>query len=169
MSRRPASTCAVDRPPGSTRARRRRDAGFTVVEVSIAAMVLILCLTSSLLVLQRGFIAIDNARYTTLAGQILQSQMEKLRMLTWAQLTDTTSGPPASGTFTPDISSSASGQLANFTCSQVIAASPSPYNTTMKDITLTATWKGSDGRTRSLTYFTRYGQSGLSDFFYTSH
>jgi hypothetical protein len=39
----------------------------------------------------------------------------------------------------------------------------------MKDITLTATWKGSDGRTRSLTYFTRYGQSGLSDFFYTSH
>ncbi|HVS51881.1 MAG TPA: prepilin-type N-terminal cleavage/methylation domain-containing protein [Opitutaceae bacterium] len=150
-------------------ARARRARGFTLVEVSIAAAVLALCLTGSLLVLQRGFMAIDNARYTTLAGQILQSQMEKLRMLTWAQLTSTTSGPPTNGAFSPDLSSSSSGQLANFTCTETIAAAPSPYASTMVDITLTATWKGSDGRSRSLSYFTRYGQNGVSDFFYTSH
>jgi type II secretory pathway pseudopilin PulG len=143
--------------------------GFTIVEVGVAAIVLVLCIVSSMTVLQRGFVSIDNARYTTLAGQILQSQMEKLRLLTWTQLTDTTNGPPTNGSFTPDISSSTSGLLGNFSCSQVIAASPSPFNTTMKDITLTATWRGSDGRTRSLTYFTRYGQNGLSDFFYTTH
>ena len=135
----------------------------------VAASVMILCIASSLVVLQRGFMAIDNARYTTLAGQILQSQMEKLRMLTWAQLTDATNGPPTNGSFTPDISTSTTGQLANFTCSEVIADAPSPYNGTMKDITLTATWKGSDGRNRTLTYSTRYGQNGISDFFYTSH
>jgi Tfp pilus assembly protein PilV len=152
------------------RRRGLRDArGFTIVEVGVAAMVLVLCIVSSMTVLQRGFVSIDNARYTTLAGQILQSQMEKLRLLTWAQLTDSVSGPPTNGSFTPDISSGTTGQLANFTCSQVIAAAPAPFQTTMKDITLTATWRGSDGRTRSLTYFTRYGQNGLSDFFYTTH
>ncbi len=156
--------------PAQERTSRFRDRrGFTIVEVGVAAAVLVLCLASALGVLQRGFVSIDNARYTTLAGQILQSQMEKLRLLTWEQLNSTTNGPPTNGSFTPDISSSSSGQLANFTCSQVITAAPSPFNSTMKDITLTATWRGSDGRTRSLTYFTRYGQNGISDFFYTSH
>lgn len=158
-------------PRPDRRRARRRDwrAGFTLVEVGVAALVLALVISTSLIALERGFVAIDNARYTTLAGQILQSQMEKLRLLTWAQLTDPTNGPPANGTFTPDLQSSASAQLANFTCTEVIADSPAPYNGWMKDITLTATWKGSDGRQRSLSYFTRYGKYGLSDFFYTTH
>lgn len=150
---------------------RRRDwrAGFTIVEVAIAAMVLALVISGSLITLERGFVAIDNARYTTLAGQILQSQMEKLRLLTWEQLTDPTNGPPANGTFTPDLASTASAQLANFTCTEQITDSPSPFTGWMKDITLTATWKGTDGRSRTLSYFTRYGKYGLSDFFYTTH
>lgn len=160
-----SSTRTVPRP---ARKRRNLRAGFTIVEVGVAALVLVLCISSSLVALQRGFVAIDNARYTTLAGQILQSQMEKLRLLTWAQLTNTTTGPVTFTTFTPDISSSVSGQLANFNCTQSITDSPSPF-TNMKDITLTATWRGSDGRQRSLTYFTRYGKNGLSDFFYTTH
>jgi type II secretory pathway pseudopilin PulG len=146
-------------------------AGFTIVEVGIAALVLALVLSTSLIALQRGFMAIDNARYTTLAGQILQSQMEKLRLLTWTQLT-TATGHPTTGPFTPDLQATTSGQLANFTCTQTITDSPAPYTSYtygMKDIVLTATWKGSDGRTRSLTYFTRYGQIGISDFFYTTH
>jgi Tfp pilus assembly protein PilV len=157
--------------PQRTAPGRDPRAGFTLVEVGVAALVLALVISTSLVALQRGFVAIDNARYTTLAGQILQSQMEKLRLLTWAQLTadETAGGPPKNGSFTPDIQSTASGQLANFTCSQVIADSPSPYTGSMKDITLTASWKGSDGRTRTLMYFTRYGQNGLSDFFYTTH
>ncbi len=147
--------------------RRRHDprAGFTIVEVGIAAIILVLCISGSLITLQRGFVAIDNARYTTLAGQILQSQMEKLRLLTWTQLSAT-----SSGTFTTDISSTASAQLVNFTkLYQQIDAAPSPFNSNAKDITLTAQWTGSDGRTRELKYYTRYVQNGISDFFYTTH
>jgi hypothetical protein len=137
----------------------------------MAAGVMVLGISTSIIVLQRGMQAIDTARYTTLAGQILQSQMEKLRLLTWAQLV---AAPPPGGTgpgstFTTDISSSVSGQLANFTSlTQTIADAPSPF-TDMKDITLTATWRGSDGRTHSLKYMTRYARNGISDFFYTSH
>ena len=137
----------------------------------MASFVMVLGISTSIIVLQRGMQAIDTARYTTLAGQILQSQMEKLRLLTWAQLT---APPPSAGsgpgsTFTTDISSTVSGQLAQFTSlTQSITDAPSPF-TNMKDITLTATWRGSDGRMHSLKYMTRYGRNGISDFFYTSH
>ena len=73
--------------------RRGAARAFTLVEVMVAATVMVLTLTSSLIVVQHGMRALDTARYTTLAGQILQSQMEKLRLLTWTQLTNATSGP----------------------------------------------------------------------------
>jgi hypothetical protein len=52
---------------------------------------------------------------------------------------------------------------------QTITDSGGTYGSTMKDITLSATWRGSDGRSHTLTYFTRYAQNGISDFFYTTH
>lgn len=151
----------------SLRTRRDPRAAFTIVEVAVAALILALVISTSLVTLERGFVAIDNARYTTLAGQILQSQMEKLRLLTWTQLCAT-----SSGSFTTDLDTSASGQLANFTAlTQTITdvTSPAVMTGTAKDITLTATWKGTDGRSRTLTYYTRYVQNGISDFFYTVH
>lgn len=183
--------------------------GFTIIEVVIASAVMVLAISSSLIVLQVGMRAIDNARYTTLAGQILQSQMEKLRLLTWTQLvTDIDKGPfpttanatlrnpdyfvsctavdptsvtnlgPTTSWFTPDVSTStAASQLNNFKvngvgnrCLQTMSAAPeSNYASNIRIITLTAAWTGSDGRSHSLTYTTRYGKNGISDFFSTSH
>ena len=145
----------------------------------MATFVLIFGIVSALFTLQAGFKMLDRARYTTLAGQILQSQMEKLRLLTWTQLTDPVHGPMAHSNFTPDISLSAysAAQISHFTpagggsCTQTITdvTSPAVCAGTMKDITLTATWIGTDGRRQTLSYVTRYGQNGISDFFYTTH
>ncbi|MEO7597796.1 MAG: hypothetical protein ABIV50_02605 [Opitutus sp.] len=155
----------------------RSKAGFTIIEVVIAATVMVLAISGSLIVVQQGIRAIDTARYTTLAGQILQSQVEKIRMLTWTQLTSTTYGPgaTANATFTPDVASAATAQINRFTAggvagrfSQSITSAPSPFDTQMKIITLTANWTGSDGRAHTLSYTTRYLQNGISDFFYTS-
>jgi Tfp pilus assembly protein PilV len=154
-----------------------RTRGFTIVEVMVAASVMVLAISSSIIVLQQGVRAIDTARYTTLAGQILQSQMEKLRLLTWTQLTNTTYGPSATAyaKFTPDITAIATAQINRFfvgsdvgKCAQSIVAAPAPYDSTMKKITLTANWRGLDGRPHSLSYITYYGQNGISDFFYTT-
>jgi len=79
---------ALGRTAGRTR-------GFTLVEVAFASFVMAMAIATSLTALQYSYRAIDSARYTTLAGQILQSQMEKLRLLTWAQLTDPVNGPIA--------------------------------------------------------------------------
>jgi Tfp pilus assembly protein PilV len=158
------------------RSGRRDRRAFTIVEVMVAASVMVLTLTSSLVVVQQGMRALDTARYTTLAGQILQSQMEKLRLLTWTQLTNATSGPVAYSTFTPDLTATATSQITRFTaggvagkCSQSIVSAPAPFDATMKIITLTAEWKGIDGTPHKLSYITHYGKSGISDFFYTTH
>ncbi len=150
---------------------RRRRRGFTLIEVMAGAAVMALAIMTSIVTLQYGMRAIDTARYTTLAGQILQSQMEKLRLLTWTQLTDPTYGPGASAntTFTPDNTLS-TPELGHFTTlTQTLTDAPAPFTGTMKDITLTAGWTDSFGRAHSLTYTTRYGKNGISDFFYTTH
>ncbi len=158
---------------------RGRSRGFTIVEVMVAASVLVLVISSSLFVIQAGMRAIDTARYTTLAGQVLQSQMEKLRLLTWTQLTHATYGPVAFPTFAPDLTSSSTAQINRFTaggvvgrCAQSITA-PSTglatFDNAFRIITLTATWNGMDGRPHTLTYTTHYAKNGISDFFYTSH
>lgn len=164
------------------RAIRFRQRGFTIVEVAIAATILVLAISSSLIVLQQGLRAIDNARYTTLAGQILQSQMEKLRMLNWTQFTYVnTSTTPSSGgplnytTFTTDVSSS-TAQINRFTFLQEITPTAGNFNPTpittlnvqMYDIKLTANWTGMDGRPHTLSYKTRYLKNGISSFFYTT-
>lgn len=143
----------------------------------IAATVMVLAISSSLIVLQHGMRAIDTARCTTLAGQVLQSQMEKLRMLNWTQLTTPSIGPVAFTTFATDVSPSATAQINRFTAGGVAGAfaqtitdppAGSPFLGQMKLITLTATWKGMDGQMHTLSYTTRYLKNGLSDFFYTS-
>ena len=191
-----------------SRTREACNSGFTLLEVMIGSIVMVLAISSSLIVLVHGMRAIDNARYTTLAGQILQSQMEKLRLLSWSQLKDITNGPfprVASGTRNPDVFLSSStiatdvdnkgpatswfapdiyitgvstAQLSRFTvngvgnrCLQKLELPSSidgatTFDDSMRVITLTATWQGSDGRSHSLSYTTRYGQSGLSDFLY---
>ena len=168
---------------GSRSSGIQRARGFTLIEVMLAATVMVLAISSSIIVLQHGLRAIDTARYTTLAGQILQSQMEKLRMLSWEQLTHTATSPnPSYGainftTFPADIATTPTAQMQRFTaggltsrCAQSIVPVDPPLSTATKlEITLTATWTGLDGRSHSLSYITYYGKNGLSDFFYTSH
>src|SRR6478736_4188595 len=75
--------------------RLRSQKAFTIVEVAMAAGVLALVLATSIITLQAGFRTLDVARGTTLASQILQSEMERLRMKSWADL----NAMPASQSF----------------------------------------------------------------------
>jgi prepilin-type N-terminal cleavage/methylation domain-containing protein len=160
-------------------AGRRKRRGFTIIEVMLAATVLALAISSSIIVLQHGLRALDTARYTTLAGQILQSQMEKLRLLSWEQMTHATYGPINFTTFRAEVATVPTAEMKRFKaaglearCAQSIVAATGPttaLGSSMLQITLTATWTGMDGRPHSLSYMSNYGKYGLSDFFYTTH
>jgi Tfp pilus assembly protein PilV len=69
----------TSRPEARLPARSRR--GYSLVEVMIASLVLILVFISCITALQAGFRMVDNARMANLADQTIQSQIESIKLL----------------------------------------------------------------------------------------
>lgn len=139
----------------------------------MAAIVMVLGIVTSLTTLQFGMRSVDTARNMTLASQILQSELEILRLQNWTQI----SALPASATVDPatSISSGSATTLdtmlntiaRRFTCTRTVAAISGRAD--IKLITLDVSWLGVDGRSHTVTYQTRYAKNGLSDYFYVAH
>ncbi len=125
----------------------------------LAAGVLALGIASSLIVLQRGLQALDTARNLTNATQVMQSEMERLRLLNWEQVGQLEQSHDTT------VATNNGGTGPGLTCTREIT----DYKADMKQIVLTATWRGVDGRSHSARMVTRYGKNGLNDYFYTVH
>ncbi len=172
------------RPPRFTPRRRtaadRGTGGFTILEVALAAAILALGIVTSLTTLQFGMRQVDTARSMTLAGQIMQSEMEILRLQNWSQIvalqnaqaspttpaTVNTANSITSGSSTP-LDATLTAIANRFTCTRLVENVSG--KTDMKQITLVVTWNGVDGRGHSLRFQTRYAKNGLSDYFYVAH
>ncbi len=142
---------------------RRRQRGFTIFEVGIAAAVMAFALTSSITVMQSAFLALDTARNITYAAQIMQNEFEKMRLLNWT----TVGNYPATATAVAIDSTFTSTHIgARFTgMTRTATAVHTGTNAGMVKITLTVTWRSYDGRSLSRSYVTYYGQNGLYDYF----
>lgn len=163
--------------------RRVRKAGFSLIEVVVAASVMALAITSSITTLQYGLTAVDKARSMTLAAQIMQSQLEVLRMQNWTQIgalqTGTNPFSAQGGTTitdgvstTPTTLDTRLSTIANRftytrTISDIVVGGVARPN--IKLITMSVTWTGVDRRTHSLNYQTHYTKNGLSDYLYVAH
>jgi type II secretory pathway pseudopilin PulG len=134
---------------------------FTLLEVMVATIVLVFTITSSIAVMQSGFQSLDTARNLTTAGQVLENEMENLRLKNWTQIQALQDA--GNTTVAPDPRLGAAAT--RFTCTRTI----SDLKADMKQITLTTTWIGADGRTHTASYLTRYGKNGLNDYAYTIH
>lgn len=142
---------------------RRRDAGFTIIEVALAAFVLAFGLTSAIVVMQAGFKTLDVARGTTLASQVAQSEMERLRLMSWANI----AALPASGPVNLSSMFSTDPSLADrFTVTRTVA-DVEDREDEQKTITVTVTWHSYDGREHSRQFNTLYTKNGLYDYYYT--
>lgn len=150
---------------------RRPPRGFTILEVMISAIILVLGIATALTTLTYGMRAIDTARNLTLAAQIMQSEMENIRLLNWSQLTAL--APSESIDVSSVISSGSASTLdatlnaiiGKFSCTRTITTP----KTDMREITLIVSWNGQDGRSHANSYVTRYCKDGLYDFYYTAH
>ena len=109
--------------------------GFTLIEVMMATFVLVLIFLSTLAAIQQGFSMLDTARNTTLAGQVIQSEIEDLRLRPWISM-------PASGTIDlaasigEGLSQTERTMLANrFTATRTIVGMPgSPYSRKLRAV-----------------------------------
>jgi hypothetical protein len=161
--------------PGNAARRpfRSKRSGFTILEVTMAACVLALCITTSITTMQHGMRMVDTARNMTLAGQIMQSEIEILRLQNWAQISalgaSTVVDP--STTITSGTGTALDATLTTianrFTCTRTVANITGQAD--MKRITLNVAWNGVDGRAHALTFETRYAKNGLSDYLYVAH
>jgi prepilin-type N-terminal cleavage/methylation domain-containing protein len=176
-------------PAGSNERGRRFPSkrGFTVIEVMCAVAVMALAIGTSITTLQVGYRAIDTARNTTIASQVLQSMIEDIRLLTWAQVSNTTLMPDLSGQALAafdldttnhyqsksitDFSSNAAAMLSRFrfsrTISDVAGRTDVSGASTMKVIVLTATWTGIDGLRHTVEYTSYYAKDGLYAYYST--
>ncbi len=149
--------------PSTRPAPPRGPRAFTIVEVMIAAGVMALVITSSITTMQSAFLALDSARNITSAGQIMQSELEKMRLKDWTTVSAYAAGPTAVTIDSSFTSNPAIGS--RFTLTRTVA----DVHTDMKSITLTIAWKSYDGRPFSRSYQTYYGRNGLYDYFYNSN
>ena len=154
---------------GSSRGRANRKDGrraFTIVEVMLAAAVMALVITTSITTLQRGFLSLDTARNVTLAGQILQCEVEKMRMVPWATINAYPTSPTP---MTMDASFTSNPAVGTrFSLSREVAVVATTTCIGMRQVTYTVSWSSYDGRTLSRSYTTYYGQNGLYDYYYNS-
>jgi Tfp pilus assembly protein PilV len=154
--------------PAPPRAARRR-AGFTIIEVTMAAFVMVFGIATSLSVLSSGLRTLDDARHITLASQIMQSELERLRLLPWSSSTGGESITGLAEKAEVDLSvaySSNTAVTSRFTLIRVVTATTDRTDT-MRDITLVVSWTSVFGTAHTRTFTTRYCKDGLYDFYYT--
>lgn len=153
--------------------RRLRDArGFTVLEVAMATFVMAFGIATSIIALQMGYKAIDVARDSTLAAQIIQSEIERLRLLPWnntstvavdsiCELSETPETVPLTTMFT-----ASAALISKYAVTRTVTR-----DTTRPDhvryITLEVAWQSYDGRRHTRSFTTMYAKNGLYDYYYT--
>lgn len=151
-------------PKPTTEFRRRRSQrGFTIMEVTMTTFIMAMALSTSILTMMGGFRSIDVARNITLASQVLQSEMERLRLMSWSDIAalSTSETVDLSTVFTSDAALAARYQLVR----QVTDVSGKVGE--MKQITLAVTWTNSSGLPLSRQFTTYYTKDGLYDYYYT--
>lgn len=144
----------------------------------MASFVMAFGIATSIIAMQAGYRQIDLARGTTLASQIIQSEMERLRMMSWTQITalstatDTVapmpSGSPAGiEMFDGATNFSSSSELTGrYTVTRTVAADASRPGEVM-DLTVAVRWQTYDGRWHQRSFNAIYSKNGLYDYYYT--
>jgi type II secretory pathway pseudopilin PulG len=149
---------SVNPRSASTAPRAGRRSAFSLVEVMVASCILMLGISGALVTLQRSLESIARARQLDIASQLMQSELERLRLLNWNQL-QTLQDSGRTRVETPS-----GGDFVRFSCERQIR----DIREGMKEITLVASWGGLDGRAHTARLVTRYSRSGLNDYFYTT-
>lgn len=127
----------------------------------MAAMIMALVLSTAVTVLQRAFISLQNARDLNIASQMLQSEMEKMRLADWTTVSSFTT---SATTVTLDPAFTTNPFVGNrFTLSRTVA---DPRADT-RIITLQVVWLGADNRPLTRHLAMRYSRNGLYDYFYS--
>lgn len=143
--------------------------GFTIVEVAMATFVMTFGIASAIIAMQAGFKTLDVARGTTLASQLLQSEMENIRLLNWGDIEaygSATATVPLTDLLPDNPDAQAAAARAGFVVRRTVSDVADRVGE-MKQILLQASWNTMDQRTLTRSFRTFYTKDGLYDYYYT--
>lgn len=144
----------------------------------MSSFVMAFGIATSIVAMQTGFKSIDVARGTTIASQILQSEMERLRLMSWTAMTALST---ATDTVAPIPAGSPAG-VEKFDGATYFSTNPdvagkyiitrtvepdSSRSTDVMNITISVQWTGYDGRSHTRSFRSMYAKNGLYDYYYT--
>jgi Tfp pilus assembly protein PilV len=139
-------------PSNSIKAARSRADAFTLVEVMLAAGVMLAGIVGMIQVVISGSEMLDVSRKQTTAMQIIHAQIDGIRLNDWT----TVSALPTSST-TVSINSTLQTISNGFTCQRTISS----VKTNLKQVTFTVTWTSNTGRAYSRSGSTYVAKNGL--------
>jgi Tfp pilus assembly protein PilV len=150
-------------PGSSRRGRRASRAGFTIIELVLATFTLTMGIGTAIIGMQSGFRHLDLARGTTIAAQIIQSEMERIRMMSWSGV----SALPAKDIFDGALNFTTSSRVAGKYSVTRIRVADATRPTEVAHIDISVTWKTYDGRSHTRSFNSIYTKNGLYDYYYT--
>lgn len=146
----------------------RRRFGFTLIEVALGATILAVGFIGMIDALALGSQMLDTARSQTIAGQIMQGEMEYWRMQPWSTITSAGSSGLNSHDATvlanyPEFASTNLAALTGdrFTLARTVTQVPNRSNLILQ-VTMTVTWTGITGKMHSRSMSSYIGRYGLN-------
>lgn len=142
----------------------------------MATFVMAFGIATSIIALQMGFRAIDVSRDSTIAAQIMQSEIERLRLLPWNNASTTAVDSifelPLNRAELVPLETMFSGNpalIAKYTVWRTVTLDPDTTSprSDVRHITVRVHWRSYDGRRHTRSFTTMYAQNGLYDYYYT--
>jgi hypothetical protein len=154
-------------PPLQTSAMKyslRIRSGFTLVEVALAATILLVGFAGMATALIIGSEMLDTARKQMIAAQIIQTEVDYLRLKDWTTIQYLTSTAPAnlSDSIYPEFAQTSLASFAGtkFTFARQVNY-PDPH-TNLRWITMTVSWTSITGKPHSRSCNAYIGKYGLN-------
>lgn len=142
------------RPPARHRlspfARQlRRSDGFTIVEVMMASVILVVGFMGMITAITLGSEMTATARRQTIASQIITHETEKLRLQSWSYINGTlaSSGATTYSSDSPELSTAITNSGVSFN----LAVSVATVATNLREVTFTVSWTKSGTTTAANT------------------
>ncbi|MBC2606848.1 type IV pilus modification PilV family protein [Pelagicoccus albus] len=148
---------------GRRRSRGKGEGGFTLVEVMVAIMLIGLVLTAAFSTVTQALQTMETSRDYARIAQILQSEMEDLRTMSWSELEALQTSD--AGTKELDLTSEFNEAFGlRYRALRLIEDRYSDQ----KQATIWVKWEDARGNTKTEKTVSWFTQNGLHDYYYRS-
>jgi len=140
----------------------RRRAGFTLLEVALGATILAIGFVGMIEGMTYATEMLDTARKQTLAAQIVEAEVEYLRMQPWSSIQGLASTSAATLSNYTEFSSTSLATVAGSSVTFARTMAASDPHTNLRQITMTISWTSITGKSHTRSCNAYIGKYGLS-------